>query len=168
MSKQNLIRMGAIVVIVTGSALAASCSGSREDVRVSFCKQLVLTQVGSPGSVRWTSVATQPKGHSGLSVVLGFEGGDSGGASRARQAICRYRYNAVDDTALTLADPLSAYSTSPESMSIDGEPLSRSALGTAVKNAMVMQGKAAVDRAQKGIEDAADKVMERFESGDGR
>jgi hypothetical protein len=152
------------VALTITCVLIASCSGSREDVRVSFCKKLVATQVGSPGSVRWTDVETRPRGHSGLSVVLGFE---SGGVGTRRTATCHYRYNAVDDTALTLSDPLSVYSTSPETMSIDGESLSRSALAEAVKQAMIAQGKAIIDRAQKGIEDAAAMARERLGSGTG-
>jgi hypothetical protein len=125
---------------------------------------LVTTQVALPASVRWTHVATQPRGHSGLSVLLGFE---TDGASGTRQAMCHYRYNAVDDTALTLSDPLSAYSTSPETLMIDGESLSRSALAAAVKQAVIAQGKATLDRVQQGIEDAAAAARDRLGSGNG-
>ncbi|WP_296808748.1 hypothetical protein [Thiocapsa sp.] len=164
MTKRTTASPGMIVALATASVLVASCSGSREDVRVSFCKKLVATQVASPSSVRWTDVQTHPRGHSGLSVVLGFE---SDGLSGPRQATCRYRYNAVEDTALMLSDPLSAYSTSPETMTIDGESLSRSALAEAVKQAMIAQGKAIIDRAQQGIEDAAALARDRLGSGNG-
>ncbi len=155
---------GLILALATASFLAASCTGSREDVRVSFCKSLVTTQVGSPSSIRWTGVETKPRSHSGLTVLLGFE---SDGVSRPRQATCHYRYNAVEDTALTLTDPLSAYSTSPETMTIDGESLSRPALAEAVKQAMISQGKAILDRAQQGIEDTAAMARDRLGSGNG-
>lgn len=164
MTKSMTALLRIIAALLTASAVTASCSGSREDVRVSFCKRVVTTQLESPSSVRWTSVETQPRGHSGLSVVLGFESGDP---SRTRQASCRYRYNAVDDTALTLSDPLSVYSTSPETMTIDGETLSRPALAEAVKQAMITQGKAIIDRAQRGIEDAAAMAHDRLRSGEG-
>jgi hypothetical protein len=162
MRKRTTASPGIIVALATASVLVASCSGSREDVRVSFCKALVSTQVASPGAIRWTGVETNPRGHSGLTVVLGFESDDAG---RPRQASCHYRYNAVEDTALTLSDPLSVYSTSPETMTIDGQPLSRPALAEAVKRAMIAQGKALIDRAQRGIEDAAAAARERLESG---
>lgn len=164
MIKSTTASLQIIAALVTASVLTASCSGSREDVRVSFCKSLVTTQVESPSSVRRTGVETQPRGHSGLSVVLGFE---ADGVGRSRQATCHYRYNAVEDTALTLSDPLSVYSTSPETMTIDGESLSRPALARAVKQAMISQGKAMIDRAQQGIEDAAAMARDRLGSGDG-
>ncbi|HSO82910.1 hypothetical protein [Thiocapsa sp.] len=164
MTKRTTASPGIIVALATASVLLVSCSGSREDVRVSFCKSLVTTQVASPSSVRWTGMETQARGHSGLTVVLGFE---SDGEGRPRQATCHYRYNAVEDTALTLSDPLSVYSTSPETMTIDGESLSRPALARAVKEAVISQGKAMIDRAQKGIEDAAAMARDRLGSGDG-
>ncbi|CRI64822.1 exported hypothetical protein [Thiocapsa sp. KS1] len=165
MTKRTTVLLRAGIALATTSFLVASCSGSREDVRVSFCKSLAATQVASPSSLRWTGVETRARGHSGLTVVLGFE---SDGESRPRQASCHYRYNAVDDTALTLSDPLSAYSTSPETMTIDGETLSRPALARAVKQAMISQGKAIIDRAQQGIEDAAAMARDRLGSGDGK
>jgi hypothetical protein len=164
MTRPTTSPLPVIAAVMVASVLVAGCSGSREDVRVSFCKRLVATQVESPSSLRWTSVETQPRGHSGLSVVLGFEAGGMGGT---RQASCHYRYNAVEDTALTLSDPLSVYSTSPEAMTIDGKSLSRSTLAEAVKQAMISQGKAIIDRARQGIEDAATMARDRLESGNG-
>jgi hypothetical protein len=164
MTKRTTILLRAGIALATTSILVASCSGSREDVRVSFCKSLVATQVASPSSLRWTGVETRARGHSGLTVVLGFE---SDGESRSRQATCHYRYNAVEDTALTLSDPLSVYSTSPETMTLDGESLTRPALARAVKQAMISQGKAMIDRAQQGIEDAAAMARDRLGSGNG-
>ncbi|EGV18160.1 hypothetical protein [Thiocapsa marina] len=164
MTKRTTVLLRTGIALATTSLVVASCSGSREDVRVSFCKSLTATQVASPSALRWTAVETRAGGHSGLTVVLGFE---SGGEGRPRQATCHYRYNAVEDTALTLSDPLSVYSTSPETMTLDGESLSRPALARAVKQAMIDQGKALIDRAQQGIEDAAAMARDRFGSGNG-
>ena len=127
--------------------LAAGCGdNSREDVRVSFCKQLVLTQVAVPATVRWTRVATDPRRYAGLVVSLGF---DEDG--RSRQATCEYRYDAVEDTAQHLADPLSAYATSPRTMTIDGQALSRQALATAIGQAMLREGRDLIERARQGL-----------------
>ncbi|NCA70376.1 MAG: hypothetical protein EOM91_09750 [Sphingobacteriia bacterium] len=158
----------AILVALTLISLGlAGCSGPREDVRVSFCKALVKTQVAAPDSLRWTAVETHPRGRSGLSVVLGFEARDAPGTSRPRQASCHYRYDAVDDTALTLSDPLAAYATSPETMTLDGAPLARADLAESIKRAMIMQGRALIERAREGIEGAAGMARERLETGGG-
>jgi hypothetical protein len=158
----------ATILLVAGPLALTSCSNSREDVRVSFCKKLVLTQVPSPDSVTWTSVKTDPRRAEGLTVTLSFEGGAAEMTGRARQATCEYRFNAPDETAATLADPLSAYATSPERMTIDGVPLARSALAKAVGGAAILQGKAMIERAQHGLEEAADMARQRLESGESK
>ena len=72
MTKRMTASPGIILALVTASVSVASCSGSREDVRVGFCKSLLTTQIDSPSSVRWTGVETRARGHSGLTVVLGL------------------------------------------------------------------------------------------------
>ncbi|MBK1646413.1 hypothetical protein CKO25_17525 [Thiocapsa imhoffii] len=151
--------------MVLSAWLLVGCSGSAEDMRVRFCKQLVLAQVQTPGEVRWISVATDPRGYAGLFVTLKFEdGGGAGWMPRQRQAICEYRYQVSDDTALQLSDPLSAYATAPESMSMDGTPLSRAVLSKAIQDSMILQGKALIDRAKQGINEAAETARARLDS----
>jgi len=127
--------------------LIAGCSNPSEDVRVTLCKDIVSTERGS--SVRILGAETRTKGHEHAAVSVRFstEGGEA-------QAVCYYDYDAVDDTALQLSDPLSAYATSPFEVVIDGKKLSRSGLAEAVKQAMLKQGRELVDRAKKGIEGA--------------
>jgi hypothetical protein len=159
--------VGTFVALTLASLWLWGCSGPREDVRVSFCKELVKTRVEAPASLRWTSAETHPRGRSGLSVVLGFEEQGAAGPGRPRQATCHYGYDAVEDTAMTLSDPLSAYATSPETMTIDGEPLPRPVLAESIKNAMIQQGKALLDRARQGVEDATGMAREWIETGKG-
>jgi hypothetical protein len=98
----------------------------------------------------------QTKGHQPAAVRVNFST-----QGRDGQAVCYYDYDAVEDTALTLSEPLSAYSTSPSAVVIDGRKLSRRDLAEAVKQAMLKQGgefldraKQELDRAKKGIEGA--------------
>lgn len=127
------------------TAAQTGCAPPGEDVRVSFCKAVVQAQVG--GTLRWLAVSTQPRRYAGLTVTLGFEAPVPAGA---REATCHYRYDAVDDTAQALADPLSVYATSPESVTIDGQVLSRAALAEAVKRASLRQGRDLINRVQGG------------------
>jgi hypothetical protein len=92
---------------------------------------------------------TQTKGHEHAAVRVRFST-----RGREARAVCYYDHDAVDDTALHLSDPLSAYATSPHEVAIDGQKLSRSSLAEAVKQAMLKQGREFVDRAKKGIENA--------------
>jgi hypothetical protein len=112
------------------------CSGPGEDVRVTLCKDMVSTRLGPAQSPTWTDVRTETRGYEHAAVRLRFSTGAGDG-----EASCFYDYNAVEDTALALADPLSAYATSPSKMTLNGETLSKSQLADAVKKAMLKQGR---------------------------
>ena len=130
-------------VFVVG-LIAAGCSGSREDVRVTLCKDLVAVRLGTSQPLTWTGSEAQARGHEDAVVRLRYSGSNGDG-----DAVCYYAYNAVDDTAQMLSDPLSAYSTSPSKMILNGKTLSRQELAVAVKDAMLKQGKSLVDGAKK-------------------
>jgi hypothetical protein len=133
--------------LISAALVVASCSNPQEDVRVTLCKDIVSTQ-GGP-SVALVGTDTQTKGHEHAAVRVRFST-----QGREALAVCYYDYDAVDDTALHLSDPLSAYATSPYEVVIDGKKLSRPGLAEAVKQAMLKQGREFVDRAKKGIDNA--------------
>lgn len=126
--------------------LLAGCSNQGEDVRVTLCKDIVYTQVGSSVTVTGTDTATKGRRQAEVRVRYSDQGSEA-------QAVCYYDHDAVEDTADHLSDPLSAFATSPSEVIIDGRRLSPSGLGEAVKQAMLKQGRELVDQAKKGIED---------------
>lgn len=111
---------------------------------MSFCRAVVQTQQDAP--IRWLSTGTRPRRQAGLDVTLGFEG--TGGA--LQEAVCHYRFDAVDDTAQALADPLSVYGTSPVSVTIDGRTLSAPVLADAIRRAALRQGRDLLERVPRG------------------
>lgn len=115
-----------------------SCGSPGEDVRVTLCKDMVRVRVG--GTPDWSSTQVKTPGRQDAEVRLTYSGPAGAGT-----AICYYRYDAVEDTAMQLANPLTAYSTSPSKMLIDGQPLARQVLADTVKQAMLNQGKRFVD-----------------------
>jgi hypothetical protein len=122
--------------------LIGGCSGPSEDVRITLCKDLVRVQLGA--SPTWTQASTQTPGYQDAVVRLRWDG--AGGAGQAR---CQYAYNAVEDTAQQLADPLSAYAASPNTVVINGQTLSGQALASAIGQAMALQGKQLIDSASQ-------------------
>ena len=68
-----------------------------------------------------------------------------------QQAVCHYKYDAVDDTAVTLANPIEAYATSPSKMALNERTLTGAELAQLVKRAMQKQGRAFVDRARETL-----------------
>lgn len=136
----------ALVLLVAEMSLVG-CSGSREDVRVTLCKDMVTVQVGSSQSIVWAASETKTRGYEHAAVKLRYSVG-----ARNGEAVCYYKYNAVEDNALTVSDPLSAYSTSPYEMTLDGRTLAGSALARTIKEAMAKQGRELVDRVKKGFQ----------------
>lgn len=125
----------------------AGCSNPQEDVRVTLCKDMVVSLLGASQNVTWQETSTQVRGRESAAIRVNYAGPGGNG-----QAICHYRYDAVDDTALALSDPLSAFSTSPSNMTLNGRTLSRPELAEAVKAAMLKQGGELVDRLKKGFQ----------------
>lgn len=132
MTRSTIHSAPGIIGLLACGALLSGCGEVPEDVRLGFCRALVRTQVPAQTSVVWTGAAIK-QGVGDLLIRLRFE------TPSAREAVCAYPYRAVDDTALTLVDPLAAYGTSPTSLTLDGRALSRAALATAIKEAMVLQ-----------------------------
>ncbi|MFD2113081.1 hypothetical protein [Thiorhodococcus fuscus] len=152
----NLQSAAIRALLVAGVVAVNGCSDSREDVRVVLCKDLALElSRPAPESVEWTRVETRMRRSEELRVDLGFESRAGDGSPRSMRAACFYRYDAVEDTALTLADPLSAYSTSPSRVILNGREVSGRELADAVGRAMLGQGRDLLERAQRGVEDAA-------------
>jgi hypothetical protein len=130
--------------LVASGLLVASCSSPTEDVRITLCKDIVRTQTGSGTAIQGADAQTKGYEYAAVRVRFSSDGRDA-------QAVCYYNYNAVEDTAMQLADPLSAYATSPYEVVIDGQQLSRSQLAGAVKDAMLKQGREFVDRAKERL-----------------
>jgi hypothetical protein len=130
-----------LLTLFAAGLLVSACSSPREDVRITLCKDIVLTQSGSGTAIQNADAQTKGYEHAAVRVWFSSQGRDA-------QAACYFDYNAVDDTALHLSDPLSAYSTSPFEVVIDGQKLSRAELAGAIKQAMVKQGRELLDRAK--------------------
>jgi hypothetical protein len=132
--------------LVAGLGISG-CSNPREDVRVTLCKDMVQTQSAGAQPINWTAVSAEARGYEHAEVRLRFTAGGKDG-----EAACYYDYDAVDQTAITMSDPLAAYATSPSKMVLNGQALSRSALAQAVKAAMLKQGRELVDQVKKSFE----------------
>lgn len=146
--KKPISRQRAAIFIgslLIGTSLVIGCANPREDVRVKLCKDLVAVQLGT-GQLTWTQVSTRTPGYSDATVNLRWSAAGGDGS-----ATCTYRYNAVEDTAQQLADPLSAYATSPTQVVINGSSLTGQALANAIGRAMQRQGRELIDAANKAI-----------------
>lgn len=142
---------GCLIVLVTG------CSGPTEDVRVTFCKGVSSSLISDLQSIEWTGGENTFKRPEYAVTSLTFEA-TTGNGKRTGRAACYYEYEALDDTALTLADPLSAHATLPFAVSLDGRMLSDAELVAATTAEQKRQGMAVVGAMQQRARDLAEQV----------
>jgi hypothetical protein len=135
-----------IVPGIIAALLLGACSGTTEDVRVTLCKDLVAVQTTGAGSPSWTETATETRGYQYAAVKLRWSAARGEGS-----AVCFYDHNAVDDTAMALADPLSSYATSPSKMLLNGNQIAQARLAQAIKQAMLKQGRSLVDDVRNAV-----------------
>lgn len=147
----NLLLAGALGVL-------AGCSGPTEDVRVTLCKNLTAALQPAAQSIDWKGNENSFRRPEYAITALTFEVVDGEGRRSGGQAACHYAYEALEDTAVTLADPLSAYATLPYRMSLNGRTLSDSELLQLVNAEQRRQGRQVIETLQKGARDVADKV----------
>ena len=146
------------VCLIAAAGTLASCSGSTEDVRVSLCKNLSTALQPSAQSIEFTGGENTFNRPSYAVTGLTFDVVDSDGKRTSMRSACHYAYEALDDTALTLADPLSAYATLPFKMTLNGRELSKVELRDLVNAEQRRLGKKAIDTVKQGARDAVDKV----------
>jgi hypothetical protein len=146
------------LVLAGAAALLAGCSGSTEDVRVTLCKNLTTALLPTAQSIEWQGNENSFRRPEYAITALTFEVEEGAGTQRTGQSACHYAYEALEDTAVTLADPLSAYANLPYRMSIDGRTLSDAELLRLVNAEQRRQGRQVIETLQKGARDAADRV----------
>jgi hypothetical protein len=135
------------------AAVLAGCSGSGEDVRVTFCKDLVVGLTGVSGDVEWseTRIAIHRPSHAITTVRL--TSGD-----RAHEGACHFKWVRGDHSAMAVANPIEEYRTLPYRMSLDGHELGEQALLRAVRAEQLRRGKSAVEDLQDGVKSVTEQV----------
>lgn len=149
--------------LLLGASLFAGCSGQQEDVRLTFCKDLITTRLESPRAVEWKGSENEIRRPEYAKISVTFEAQYQDAGIAPMEAACFYQYAASEDDAMTHSDPLSAYATVPYKMTMNGESVAKRDLHEAVKTAALNQGKELVDRVQKGVADASKHIREELE-----
>lgn len=156
MRLRSLPGLGIVALIATGFAVGTGCSGEREDVRVTLCKHLTESLLAQRGSLEWTGQENMFQRPEYAITVLRFA--LDGGEGRTGQSACHYAYEALEDTALNLANPLDAYATLPFAMTLDGRALPDAELLAAVNAEQKRLGRQVLDSLDAGARDMADRV----------
>ncbi len=144
--------IGTVAVVVP----LVGCSGSTEDVRVTLCKNLTTSLQGS-NSIEWGETAFTFRRPEYATTTLHYEVITAGKASQKTSA-CHFAYEALDDTAVNLANPIDAYETLPFAMSHDGRVLSDAELLQTVNAEQKRLGRDAIGRLERNAQDLAAKI----------
>lgn len=138
--------------------LGAGCSGPPEDPRITLCKRLTESAQTGAQAIEWRGSDYSFYRPEYAVVALRLEVVDADGRQRTLQSACHYAYEALDDTAVTLANPIEAYGTLPFAMAIDGRFLSDAELLERVKAEQRRQGEAVVAGLEQGARDLAARL----------
>ena len=141
-----------------GLILTTACSGPTEDVRVTLCKNLTSAMQLSSESIEWKDNENTFHRPEYAVTSLSFDVVGRDGGRTAKRSACHYAYEALDDTALNLANPMDAYATLPFAMTIDGRALSDAELLRTLNEEQKRQGRRILSTLDKGARDMADKV----------
>ena len=139
--------------------LLSGCSGSQEDVRITFCKDLTTELLNPETQLRWQDSEQQINGYEPAAITVHLETDDQAGQSQLMQATCFYQYDAADENAMTVSRPISAYATVPSQMTLNGRPVPETKLRETILVAQLAMGKAVVNQVKQGIESGVKKIQ---------
>lgn len=136
-----LAALSAIASVLSG------CANPTEDRHIRLCKDIALNELGIAEESGWASVESDIR--DGEAVVSVRPAPTS--AEAYLVVSCFYRYDAVEDTALGLANPLDDYANSPHRISVGNRHLSRQEVARAIKDALLRQGGEALEDIKKRL-----------------
>ena len=140
MTIQTQTHLSALSLLI-GSLLVTACSAPTEDVRVTTCKRLAVHLSQVADDVAWQEHREQLRGYEYAAIsVASSEAGI--------KAVCRYEYDAEEETAETHVDPLSAYATVPYEMALNGRAVTAPDLYQAMNVLRLDAGKRLLERAK--------------------
>jgi outer membrane biogenesis lipoprotein LolB len=126
------------------AVLLTGCTGPTAEVRTTLCQAMTAIALGEAPA--WRGTDTHLHGYQDAVIEVRFATSQSEG-----QAACHFRHLKGDDTALTLANPLEAYATSPAHLSVNGRDFSGPELARLMEQALQQQGREFVDRVQDRV-----------------
>jgi hypothetical protein len=134
-------------------------------VRITFCKNLTAELLAPEYPIAWRDNEQRLAGHEPAAITVNLEIPDQNGQSRAMQATCLFPYEALDENAMTLSNPLSAYATMPDQMTLNGQPIAEIKLREANLVVQLARGKREVKQTKQDHDAGADGLQSTIEDG---
>jgi len=160
-TRRSSIGMRPVLLGLVASLLLQGCGGSQEDVRVTLCKDLVLTRLGDAQSVQWSGTDTRLKRLEQADVTVSYQATDATGGSVTGRATCTYDYVEVEENVMAQSQPLSSYATAPYQMDFQGMRLAGKELTETINLALMNKGAEFAQEVRRGMEDASAEIRQR-------
>ncbi len=141
---------------VSSLIVLSSCSES-PDVRLTLCQDLTQLLLSPSEALQWKKHEPIIKGYEDMEMKIHFATADN---SKQGTASCFYPYVQDDVGAETFQSPSSAYDTNPNKIILNGKVVDNKLLSQTVNQAMIMQGKQAIENAKEGIKEAGESAKE--------
>ncbi len=126
----------ALLALPVSVLLLAGCSGKTDDVRLVLCKEVTDRLLADMRPIEWTANSERINRPAFAVIELEFStGGQQEGSSMTSE--CYFAYEAVEENVMTHVDELSAYSTLPYRMTIDGNEVPKQILQKAVSEEQI-------------------------------
>ena len=136
------------VPLITATLLPAvlliGCPGPTTEVRTTLCQDMTAFALGEAPA--WRGTETHLNGYQDAVIEVRFATPSGEG-----QAACHFRHLKSDDTALTLANPLEAYATSPSRLTVNGRDVTGPELARLMEQAMQQQGREFIARVKESV-----------------
>ena len=145
--------LGGVILLLVG------CSLSTEDVRITFCKNLLAQTQVTDAQLEWDEPVIEIHGPSHAITRLALTATGSNGATSRTEGACWFRRELYKyDSASAVAHPIQGYATLPYAMSIDGRRLSDAEVKQAVNAEQKRRGRALIETLQDGATGVAEQV----------
>jgi hypothetical protein len=114
----------------------SGCSGKTDDVRLVLCKEVTDRLLADMRPIEWTANSQRINRPAFAVIELEFTTGRQQ-EGRPMTSECYFAYNTVEENVITHVDELSAYSTLPYRMTIDGKEVPKQILQKAVSDEQI-------------------------------
>lgn len=130
--------------LLGAAVLLGGCSGSTEDVRVTFCKNLAIAQLSAAPDAEWDAPRQVVKHQEYAQITVQLKGGG--------RTSCWFEYGGAAEEAAPGIDSLDPFSTLPYQVSVNGRLLSPQATRDAVNAEQRRMGREAVRQLRQAAE----------------
>lgn len=133
-----------VIAAMLPAVLLSGCPGPTVEVRLTLCQEMTAIALGE--TPNWRGTETHLHGYQDAVIETRFATPSGEG-----QAACYFRHLKGDDTALTLANTLEAYATSPSRLTVNGRDFNGPELARLMEQALQKQGRAFIARVKESV-----------------